>query len=89
LEYTINLEIFYPHADAAGMMLHIGHLTGRHDIAEILLKVALNTKNKIKIKSSLDNFKCPICNIIPAASACAGFNEVRVARSFIFCVMFY
>jgi hypothetical protein len=26
--------------------------TGRHDIAEILLKVALNTKNKIKIKSN-------------------------------------
>jgi hypothetical protein len=25
--------------------------TGRHDIAEILLKVALNTKNQIKIKS--------------------------------------
>jgi hypothetical protein len=24
--------------------------TGRHDIAEILLKVALNTKNQIKIK---------------------------------------
>ena len=24
---------------------------GRHDIAEILLKVALNTKNQIKIKS--------------------------------------
>jgi hypothetical protein len=27
--------------------------TGRHDIAEILLKVALNTKNQIKIKSNL------------------------------------
>jgi hypothetical protein len=26
--------------------------TGRHDIAEILLKVALNTKNKIKSKYS-------------------------------------
>jgi hypothetical protein len=26
--------------------------TGCHDIAEILLKVALNTKNKIKIKSN-------------------------------------
>jgi hypothetical protein len=25
--------------------------TGRHDITEILLKVALNTKNQIKIKS--------------------------------------
>jgi hypothetical protein len=24
--------------------------TGRHDIAEILLKVALNTKNQIKFK---------------------------------------
>jgi hypothetical protein len=27
--------------------------TGRHDIAEILLKVALNTKHQIKIKSNL------------------------------------
>jgi len=27
--------------------------TGRHDIAEILLKVALNTKNQNQIKSSL------------------------------------
>jgi hypothetical protein len=26
--------------------------TGRHDIAEILLKVALNTKNQIKSKSN-------------------------------------
>jgi hypothetical protein len=26
--------------------------SGRHDIAEILLKVALNTKNQIKIKSN-------------------------------------
>jgi hypothetical protein len=26
--------------------------TGRHDIAEILLKVALNTKNQLKIKST-------------------------------------
>jgi hypothetical protein len=26
--------------------------TGRHDIAEILLKVALNTINQIKIKSN-------------------------------------
>jgi hypothetical protein len=29
--------------------------TGRHDIAEILMKVALNTKNQIKIKSDLIN----------------------------------
>jgi hypothetical protein len=28
--------------------------TGRHDIAEILLKVALNTKNQIKIISDLN-----------------------------------
>jgi hypothetical protein len=28
--------------------------TGRHDIAEILLKVALNTKNQNQIKSSLN-----------------------------------
>jgi hypothetical protein len=27
--------------------------TGRHDIAEILLKVALNTKNQIKVKSNV------------------------------------
>jgi hypothetical protein len=27
--------------------------TGRHDIAEILLKVALNTKNQIKSKSKI------------------------------------
>jgi hypothetical protein len=36
--------------------------TGRHDIAEILLKVALNTKNKIKsnpIKFGLQGiFRC-------------------------------
>jgi hypothetical protein len=29
--------------------------TGRHDIGEILMKVALNTKNQIKIKSDLMN----------------------------------
>ena len=35
--------------------------TGRHDIAEILLKVALNTKNQIKSKINLTggrNFLC-------------------------------
>jgi hypothetical protein len=30
--------------------------TGRHDIAEILLKVALNTKNQIKINQTLGFF---------------------------------
>jgi hypothetical protein len=35
--------------------------TGRHDIAEILLKVALNTKNQIKsLTSLLGKFKCKI-----------------------------
>jgi hypothetical protein len=29
--------------------------TGRHDIAKILLKVALNTKNQNQIKSNFDN----------------------------------
>jgi hypothetical protein len=32
--------------------------TGRHDIAEILLKVALNTINQIKIKSYLSTTVC-------------------------------
>jgi hypothetical protein len=30
--------------------------TGHHDIAEILLKVALNTKNQIKIKNLFAQF---------------------------------
>jgi len=34
--------------------------TGRHDIAEILLKVALNTKNQINQLFSLDRFYLPI-----------------------------
>jgi hypothetical protein len=37
--------------------------TGRHDIAEILLKVALNTKNQI-IKSNLVNFSCCMNNLL-------------------------
>ena len=37
--------------------------TGRHDIAEILLKVALNTKNLI-IKSNLINFSCCMNNLL-------------------------
>jgi len=32
---------------------------GRHDIAEILLKVALNTKNKIK-----SNYKCSTAGVV-------------------------
>ena len=34
--------------------------TGHHDIAEILLKVALNTKNQIKIKSPIYGFWLPL-----------------------------
>jgi hypothetical protein len=34
--------------------------TGRHDIAEILLKVALNTKNQIK---SIPDFRLEIINV--------------------------
>jgi hypothetical protein len=33
--------------------------TGRQDIAEILLKVALNTKNQIKITQTLNVFDKP------------------------------
>jgi hypothetical protein len=32
--------------------------TGRHDIAEILLKVALNTKNKIKSNPYCGEHEC-------------------------------
>ena len=53
--------------------------TGRHDIAEILLKVALNTINQMKsISSSLK--KCPHCNLahfgphIPSSVDCTRLN---------------
>jgi hypothetical protein len=35
--------------------------TGRHDIAEILLKVALSTKNQIKSNQSLSSLKLNVC----------------------------
>jgi hypothetical protein len=38
--------------------------TGRHDIAEILLKVALNTKNKIKINPILQLFFSVLFSIL-------------------------
>jgi hypothetical protein len=38
--------------------------TGRHDIAEILLKVALNTKNQIIIKYFLDILMAKITDIV-------------------------
>jgi hypothetical protein len=39
--------------------------TGRHDIAEILLKVALNTKNQIKSNQYRYNFgKQTICDLL-------------------------
>ena len=42
MEYTINLEIFYPHADAAGMMLHIGHLKLSNDDLILILFLVFN-----------------------------------------------
>jgi hypothetical protein len=50
--------------------------TGRHDIAEILLKVALNTKNQKSNTLYSSSYKKKICNN-PAAK---GVHQLDVKR---------
>ena len=54
--------------------------TGRHDIAEILLKVALNTINQIKSILTAYLFRTPQLSPVPCG--------VRIFLSSVFCVLF-
>ena len=55
--------------------------TGRHDIAELLLKVALNTINQInQIKSYAPSTKCTteLCGSALASALLASINRIQV-----------